>query len=198
MVYHRSLTLASWSVSVQGLVYTKICSTSFWSRLTDKMTSFHWRLSMCVLFFSLLNLLATTSSRTAGLAIKQINNIKTSLEDFGTQVGWQIRYFRSYGHVHSSIRGRSMFTECSLARHHHFIDVEITKCVFLLATHIKFFSRASKSSARMANKAFTACSLFTTVIASFCAKRSKRPWNKHHSKNAYCCPGFLSGESRFV
>ena len=62
------------------------------------------------------------------------------------------------------MRGMSMFTECCLARRHRVIDVGITKCVFLLASHMTILSRVSKRSVRMR-------SLFTTVIASFCAKR---------------------------
>ena len=65
------------------------------------------------------------------------------------------------------------------------IDVGIIKRVFLLASYVKFLSCISISSMRMASKAFTACSLFTTVTASCCAKRSKHPWNARHSENAY-------------
>ena len=72
------------------------------------------------------------------------------------------------------MRGTRTFTECCLGRRHLFIDVGITKCVLLVASHVIILSRVSNSSARSANKAFTAFSLFTTVIASFCAQRSKR------------------------
>ena len=84
------------------------------------------------------------------------------------------RHFRSYGRVPSPC-GTWTFTECYLARQHHIIDVGITKCVFLLASSVTILSRVSNSSTRTPNKAFTACSLFITVIASFCAQRSKRP-----------------------
>ena len=60
----------------------------------------------------------------------------------------------------------STFTECYLARSYPVIDIGITKCVFLLASHVIFLSRVSNSSSRTANKAPSACSVFTALVAS--------------------------------
>ena len=51
--------------------------------------------------------------------------------------------------------GNVTFTECYLARRHRFIELGITKCVSVLASHVTILSRVSNSLARTANKAFT-------------------------------------------
>ena len=81
-----------------------------------------------------------------------------------------IRHVRSYNHVQSPMHGMWTLTECCLARRHRSIDIGITMCVFLLASHVTILSPVSNSSVRTAKR-----SLFITVIASFCAQRSKRP-----------------------
>ena len=103
------------------------------------------------------------------------------------------RHFRNYGRVHSPIRGTSTFTECYLAGHHRFIDVRNPKYVFLIVSHVTMLSCVSNSSARTANKTFTARSLFTAVKARFWAKRSMPPGTCASQKMPYA--GCFSYES---
>lgn len=68
--------------------------------------------------------------------------------------GLSLSHFRNYGRVQSPMCDMSTLNEYCLARRHHFIDIEITKCVFLIGSHVKILSSISITSTRTATEVF--------------------------------------------